>query len=552
MTIQGPDRRLLLSTTILGALCLLAYCNSFYPQFQYDDIRLIRFNFSLRDLTQWKTILAFEFFRPITLLSFAFNFQISQKDPFSYHVVNLVLHIVNVLLFYLLLRRSIASAIFCFLASALMAVHPLNTESVTYLASRSILLCAFFSLLALHQFDSYVRRSRWKNAIGFFLLFLLAIGSKEEGWILLPAVLLYEWVLFGFDTLKRHKCFHCIAFLLFGTAGMLRVILHWKWSAMALAPLHIYLATEITVWLRYIALAFYPVSLNVDHSVAALTWHNPTAWLSLLVVVGILAVLWKIRLRVPILCFWGYWFFLTLLPSSVIPLNDFMAEHRTYLSMLGFCTVLAFPVVAFHKNGKPSSLIAGALVIQLLFYLGATVQRNQIWHDELTLWGDSVKKSPEKPRPRLNYAGALLRSYAADEALQQYYIARSLSPRLPAVYSGLGSCFLTKGQIEEAETNFKKALELDPGLADAQAGLGIVFYLKQRFAEALPYFETVYPQRRESIDLIRMMAESYLQTQQYEKAMNLLQKGSEMEPANPYWNMKLDVVERLSKEKGGS
>src|SRR3990172_28800 len=129
-------------------LCVAAYSNCFVVPFQFDDDRLIRFNFSLRDFGQWNGIVHSELFRPLTILSFAFNFWISQKDPASYHVVNLLLHGTTTTLFYLLLKGLSRNPMFCWLAAALFAVHPLNTESVTYISSRSILLCAMFYLLA--------------------------------------------------------------------------------------------------------------------------------------------------------------------------------------------------------------------------------------------------------------------------------------------------------------------------------------------------------------------------------------------------------------------
>src|SRR5262249_41677501 len=158
---NADTRRNLLTILALAILCFTAYSNSFHGAFQYDDSRLILFNFSLRDLLDWKPILQYEPFRPLTVISFALNYQIGGTDPFSYHFTNFIFPLSATILFYLFLRRMLPRSAYCFIAAALFCVHPLNTESVSYIASRSVLLCAIFYLSALLFFDAYLRTSKW-------------------------------------------------------------------------------------------------------------------------------------------------------------------------------------------------------------------------------------------------------------------------------------------------------------------------------------------------------------------------------------------------------
>ncbi|HJZ12382.1 MAG TPA: hypothetical protein VJ521_09540, partial [Acidobacteriota bacterium] len=181
---------------LLLLLCIVVYWNSLHGEFQFDDDHLIRFNFSLRNFWDWKGIAASEKFRPLTMMTFAFNYSIGQQNTFSYHLTNLILHMVTVWLFLLLLKRHAVSLLFAFFSAALFALHPLNSEAVAYISSRSILLCAVFVLASILSFDSYVRTKKVKFAVGFFLFFLLGALAREEAALIPFLALIYDFVFF--------------------------------------------------------------------------------------------------------------------------------------------------------------------------------------------------------------------------------------------------------------------------------------------------------------------------------------------------------------------
>jgi hypothetical protein len=528
----------------LAFLCLLVYSNSFYEKFQYDDVRLIRFNFSLRDLSDWRPILRFEPYRPLLLSTFALNYQIGKEDPFSYHVINLVIHYSVVVLFFLLLMRHSGGLLFPAVAAAIMSVHPLNTESVTYIASRSILLCSLFYFAALLVFDSYIRTPRGYLVLLYVLFLLAGILTKEEAAALPLATLLYNYVFFGKQSVKKHKIFHSVTIGLVSLLAIFRIIFEFSRTKPPNAPL-VYFVTEVNVWLRYLWLAIYPVSLNVDHDVPPLTIYSWVFWVSLIAIAGLFLACWKLSRRNSMMAFWSVWFFLNLLPSFIFPLNDFMAEHRVYLSMFGFCALYAYLLMLFQERGKASRLITGALLFQILIFGWIAFQRNRVWSSEISLWRDSVQKSPLKLRPRLNLAGALLRDYWFDEATSQYLYARSLRPDSEGAYNGLGFCYLNKGRLDLAERNFRIALRINPGYVDSQTGLGIVLYQSKNCQQALPLLAGVYPQRQESTDLIRMLSECYIQVGDYNAAMDFLSRGAKLEPQNEYWKTKLERLRTL-------
>jgi protein O-mannosyl-transferase len=514
----------------------IAYSNSFHGEFQYDDDRLIRFNFALRDITSWKDIANFELFRPLPIASYALNYRISRKDPFSYHVFSFTLHLLASTLFYVLLRRLNPNVRICFLSAALFMVHPLNTEAVSYIASRPVLFCAIFYLAALLSFDSHLRTSHWTKVALFLLFFCLGLASKEEAALIPVAAILYNVIFFGRDSVKKHRLFHVITIGLVGLAAVTRLYFLSKPPH----PVSIYFPTEVLVWLHYLYLAIFPVQLNVDHFVDSI---SVTDWRFLSLSAAFLALIalaWKFRKNHGWLTFWGIWFFLNLLPSSsFVPLNDFMAEHRTYLALFGFSAVVVYVADLASPNSK---LIAAALTCLLTFYVAATHQRNIVWQTSLALWHDSVQKSPQKFRPHQNLAFVLFQKGAYDYAIREYLIANSINAGDPRVHTGLGFSYLEKGITNAAETNFHIALKIDPQYIDAKTGLGILRYRRKQYPEALSYFEQVYSARRESVDLVVMMCDSYLRTNHPELAEKIAAEASGWHPA-------FMAIQRSIKEK---
>jgi tetratricopeptide (TPR) repeat protein len=528
-------RKDIFALLLIATLTFLAYSNSFHGEFQYDDQRLIRFNFALRDLSNWHAILRFEPFRPLTLLTYALNFQISKKDPFSYHIFNFSLHLISTFLFYAFLRRFSSKVSLCFFSSALFALHPLNTESVSYIASRPILLCAIFYWLALFCFDRYVRRSGLWNVIGFYVFLLLGLASKEDAALIPAAALLMNGILYGKKSVRQRLAFHISSLLFILFIATYRVYFNFSHSILNPYPVSVYLPTEAYVCLHYLGLALYPIPLNVDHYVTALDFLDWRFWVSTVVITGLISALLKMKRRYPFFAFWGFWFFLnSLASSSVFPLAEFMAEHRTYLSLYGFTVILGFlPLFTVSKDSDiavPSKLISISLILLLLFYGFATWKRNLLWETRLTLWVDTVEKSPQKFRPHLNLGFVLSQMGAYDAAIQEYIIARRIDPRFPVVYAGLGFVYLQKGMMAEAESAFQNALKIDPNYFDAKTGLGIIHYRQEQYRTAISYFEQVYPYRKESPELIIMMSECYIESSMDKKASDILSEASRWYP----------------------
>jgi hypothetical protein len=535
---EGKGKTTAVFLFILALLCLLAYSNTFSVPFQFDDLRVIRFNFSLRDLTNWQGIFSSEPFRPFLIATFALNYKIGKSDPFTYHAFNLFCHFFAVMLFYFLLRKQSSNVLFAAVAALLMAVHPLNTEAVTYISSRAIVLCAIFYFASLLSIDAYFRKGSRVSLFFFLVFFLFAMLTKEDGGLIPFAALLYNALFFGKNSVRKHRVFHVFTIAFVFLAGAIRIYVYFHSAQEFPYPLMTWMATEINVWFRYLFLALWPVSLNIDADIRPSNFTHPAFWISLAMLGFFLVAGWRLRKTHVILAFWCAWFFLNLLASSfVIPLADFMAEHRAYISLFGFCGAISY--VAFKIT--PKNLVAKiAICMLIIFYSFATFQRNKIWKNELTLWYDATSKSPKKIRPHLNLAGAFIQQKAYDLAIQEYLLVSRLNPSIPQTYSGLGICYLRKGNLQAAEHAFRRGLVLDPELIDSKTGLGMIRYSQGRFEEALTYFREVYPFRRESIQLASMMSDACIKLSYFDEAIPILEHALKLYPARKDLREKLE------------
>lgn len=520
----------------LAILVFVCYWNSLHGDFQFDDTRLIRFNFSLRDLTQWQQIFLSERYRPLLAWTFALNFQLGGRNTFSYHVFNVLFHAIAVILFYFVILRQTPRREIAITGAALMAVHSLNTESVSYIASRSIVLCSIFFFSALLFFDSFLRSGKKRFAAGYFLCFFLGVSVKEEAAMIPIVAALYQWLLRDEETpMRKNWWVHLLGGIIVAAGGIFRVVMQLKQGTPY--PWSIWIPTEVVVWMRYLRLTIFPAPLNVDPDIPETYFSSFSFLLSAAVVMLIVWAGWRIRKAHPFATFWIFWYLLNLIPSSAFPLLDFMAEHRSYLSTFGFLAVASYFLCTYGlPKVQPRWFMTAIIGILVAVLALATFERNKVWATEITLWADSVQKSPQKTRPYLNLGAGYMKHLDYDLAIKQFEAARAISPNASQVYSGLGVCYLYgKKDLPTAEKNFKKALELQPYLVDAKTGLGSVYFYEKRYEEALPLLEQIYPQRQESAEVITMLAGCYLRLKKYDQCIEMLKRGIQLAPDNNIW-----------------
>ena len=442
--------------------------------FVFDDIGLPFYQTTFRNesLAAWLSGV-----RPLLMLSYWANFQISARDPWSYHAANILLHACNSYLVFVLFSRILSlqrpeirwSRFLAAAGAAVFLVHPLQTESVAYIAGRSELLCGLFTLAALTVFLGYpaTEAISRKRAAAVIVLYACAVLSKEQAAVLPVLFLLFDRYLrresFA-DTLRKGLPLYApmaiagsmallgVAVVLSGsrTAGFNVPGLHW----------YEYLFTQFRVWMMYLWLAVFPLGQNADYDLAVsrTLWDNGAA-IAAIALGGVAFYAVRARRRLPLL-FCGFVLFAALLAptSSVIPLQDLAAERRMYLPIAGL--ILAGLQLLTRMRLTPSKVAAIGMV--LLCYSGLTYARAGVWASDIALWTDVTRAAPLKVRGHTQLTYAYMRVGRCRDAIRSSLRAPALVREDPLFMATIGQAYACERRWPEAADSLERAVLLEP------------------------------------------------------------------------------------------
>jgi protein O-mannosyl-transferase len=531
---------------------IISYFNTFNVPFVFDDLPNIIQNFNTIHINNLlSTSSLFRDNRWIGEISFAFNYYLHGIHVWGYHLVNLLIHLVNSLLVFFLTTVLIKSSpirttyshnkiyLLSLSASLLFAVHPIQTEAVTYIVQRFTSLSALFYLLAvtlyvkfrtiISQNDSCSRRlSHMFCYSASFVATLLAMRTRESCFTL-PIVLVFcEILLFGWQ--KKSLLYlmpFCLTLLIIPGTLLLHhpEILHWSAKVPRMeslpvvgntpeqanidagpietpSPPKVYLLTQSRVVITYIRLIFFPLGQNLDYDYPLFTsFFEPPVVLScaLLVLITLSVVLlsFHVRNRIPhvrLVLFGLVFFFIALsVESSVIPLADVIFEHRMYLPSVGviislvILTEIGVDRIASGFPYRHKALVVFLMSILLIFTF-TTVKRNEVWKSQISLWQDVVKKSPGKARGFNNLGLAYMNNHQLNKAIEMLDKAIAINPENALSYHGRGIVWAKANDLNRAHNDFLKARQLDPGSALTNVNMGFLQFLLGKDKEALDYY----------------------------------------------------------------
>lgn len=510
--IPGGERFTRAFAVVLAAAVGLAYANSFGIGFYFDDIFGIAENPSLRSLANVPSYFTDPFtlttvrdnvdVRPVLQVSYALNWAISGSNPWSYHAVNILLHLVAALTVFVVVRDHVwwpaesrgpdGAARFPAAGCALLfALAPLNSQALDYGWARSALLMTVFYLGAF--LASLRGRLVWAG-----LLHALALWTKAVALTLPVALLAYACI---YRDRSRHPTLLSWLrgwqrlVLPLGSLAALNVLylLHRKlvlppWFADAnkqpwVTP-EVWLMSQWSALLEYVRLFAWPSGLSVDHDFPyATSLAQPRAWLALAVLLAWIGLVARHARRHPVPAFATAWFFVTLsIESSLFPLAEVINDHRPYIATsLGLALLLAWGLwQACGLLGESRGPAAFAAVVAAACLLAIPVirHRNWEWQDPERLWRATVETSPGNGRAWMNLGTKCMQRGALVEARQCFEKARELSPNYAHVYMNLSVLDAHEGRIAEAVVNAEKGVQLMP------EGAAPRYYLGQALAKA--------------------------------------------------------------------
>lgn len=410
--------------------------------------------------------------RPLLMFSFWIDYQIGKTNPNSYHVFNVLLHFFASGLIALIVARLVElagvlearmRALLAIAAGGIFLLHPLQSESVGYVASRSDVLSVLFYFAAYAAF-LYCRTERITilRALAICGLFGCAFLTKEHT-LTLPILLVatdYLWKLGG---LRKHALLYGLLLAVGAIGGVmvlrvLRTANTAGFNVAGLSPVS-YFFTQCRVLWNYIRMFFLPFGQNIDPDIPVS--HGPMehgAIFGLIALLVLCGAAWYFRKQYPLAAFGVVVFLLLIAPtSSIVPIQDVQAERRMYLPMLGLVLIC----VDLVRRFKYSQLLWPAAAAVLLLSVVAH-ERNKVWASPIALWTDSTAKSPNKVRPWFQLAQSYAEEQQFSEAVKKFEIAARLAPPDDALLIDWGLALDGVGRREEAADKLRQAAALNP------------------------------------------------------------------------------------------
>jgi len=501
---QNPILRT--SSVILLIICaaVICYANSFSVPFLWDDEVLILRNHYIRSWNFLEKIFSSthfqgggeggNFYRPLQIISYLFDYSLWQLRPFGYHLTNLILHCLVAIFAYLIVVKISTSSLAGLLTGLFFVVHPIHTEAVTYIAGRADLLASVFLLSAFLCFlNTQSATSNRKYFLGgaCCLFYICALLSKESALIFLPLILLYGVCFLHKKEIKLwipwYVCLVLISALYILLRGaILPFGISRSLSLITQAPLAIRGMTIPRIYLTYLGLLSFPVYLHMERHFLTTSLLSVYFWLG--------SILWLITIyflrvsyrRNRIVFFFLGWFIITLIPIlNIISLNATAAEHWLYLPSLGFWAAISILVVKLLKHAvryrKKIFVILGCIIF--IFYCVRSVIRNFQWQSSIRLYAHDLKYSPHSFLLYNNLGVELFRAWQMDAAAEAFESAVKIRPNYATSRNNLGVILENKGMRNEALREYQVAIKLNNYIL-AYGNLGRLYLELDKLGEA--------------------------------------------------------------------
>jgi tetratricopeptide (TPR) repeat protein len=520
------------------------------------NLENIRWAFELNDFVYW---------HPLTWLSHMLDSHFYGLDSGKHHQISLVFHIVNSLLLFLILNRMTGAIWRSAFVAFLFALHPLNVESVAWVAERKNVLSTFFGLLTLGAYAAYAKRPGFYKYLLVLLFFVLGLMAKPM-LVTLPFVmfLLDYWPLGrlqagleqtddnannekhlkpGFERLQiLHLVLEKIPLLIL---SLISIYL----STIAVQRLGIVLSAETTPipgrvanafvsYVKYIGKMFWPQHLTVFYQYPAKVPIWQTLGAGLLLIFISYFLIWVLR-RIPGLGVGWLWYLGTLVPVIGLfqaGLWPAMADRWSYVPFIGLFIIVAWGVPELLKGWRYKvPLLTVIATILLTVLVTRTLMQVRYWNNSVSLFEHAVDVNARNQLAHYNLGIALEKQgrlteaighfsealrinplYTAsrnslglaleaqgriDEAIQQYLEVLKVDPEYKEAHNNLGAAWLNQGKIQDAIRHFSEALRLDAGYADAHNNLGIAMIREGKVKAALAHFQTALQAKPGDIDI---------------------------------------------------
>lgn len=576
----------------LFCLVIIAYSNTFYATWHLDDYSNIIQNdrMHLSDLHIDSITKALQsspiaphpqknfcIDRPLSRLSLALNWYFFGDHVVSYHIFNLMIHLLTAFSLFLSVDKILktpnlktkyensAFFIVCF-STALWALNPIQTQAITYIVQRMAAMAAMFYILSIYFFLNARTSNKWKSqgvyASACVLSYVLAFASKQNAVVLPLSLILIEIICFqDLSTPEKRKRILRLLLIVFSTVLFLLSVILFLLKKNPFEVMEIFtlrpftlierLLTQFRLLIYYLSQIFYPIPqrLSIDHDIMVSTsvlypWTTlPSIILVvLLVIAGLLLVRKSPLFSLAIL----FYFLNHLVESSILPL-ELMFEHRNYLpSFFIFLPVAAGLKYLLdryrHYNRAIYILISLFILFLPLFFASGTYIRNMAWKTENSLWTDALEKAPKSARSAYNLANVYFKRVDGLETAEALYqksfdLIPALSPAIPAeakalTLNGIAGINYIKKDYEKAAFYSRKAVGIAPDSEIVRHSLVLSLFEIKKFDEALENIDILIFNNNRNVRFLQLKSIALIKLGKPEQALVCLRQAMQIQPGN--------------------
>jgi tetratricopeptide (TPR) repeat protein len=428
-------------------------------------------------------------YTPLTLLTYQWQHAVVGFSPYSYHLVNLILHILNSCLAMRLILALSGSMPTAFSVALLFALHPHNTEAVVWLSGRKDLLSTCFYLLSLLAFLKFRREGKANSYAASLAFFLLALLAKPMA-LSLPLLLF----LLDFREPARFRLKEKLPFLLLGLGFGIIALVGWRSEVFRPFPWDKRLLLGIHSIVMYLGKFAWPFHLSLMYSYPReVSWLESRMALSILGFTGLaVSVLVLARHQRDVL-FSGGFFVLTLTPTLMLSTSHpmlFLTDHYAYLPSVGlfYGVALAVRLLLPRGTGFHVMLVGACLGTVALVYALTSQARSTVWRNSYSIYQDTVRKYPDVYQAWNNLGVLYRQDGRLAEAIGHFEKAVAIAPRYARGHYNLAAALEEAGNAVLAEKHYRHALALEPTRAQSWYGLGNVCLVQGRLREARKQF----------------------------------------------------------------
>ncbi|GEC73676.1 pentatricopeptide repeat domain-containing protein (PPR motif) [Flavobacterium flevense] len=510
----------------LAIVSFLLYANTLKHGFVLDDIAVIEQNSfvkkGLAGIPELFSTLYWQgywdsnagLYRPMSLVFFAIEWQLSPNNPFIHHFFNVLYYSLSIVLLFKVLHFYLKaySIWITFFIVLLFAVHPIHTEVVANIKSRDEIFCLLFFMLSIYF--TLIKEKKIHQFIGA-LFFLFCLLSKEAGVLFLPIFLFLVWLKFNKERSTLFaKTIPIISISVLWLTLHRYIILSSPFkrieysyldnSLFACDDVSSKIATGFTIFARYIVKAVYPYTMSYDYSfnqIPCVTLSSFSFIISLLLVGLLFWGVYFFRNKNSIISFGVLFFLITifLAVNIVVLIGTTMGDRLLYTPVLGIIITLVFLLFHFSKKTElktfyhPSIYFLSFIV---LFFSFKTFDRNKVWKSNTTLFTEDLLNSPNSARVNFNYATVFFNQLSSDVELQ-------------------------KQQLPFIIDSYKKALTIDPNDKGSLTNLGVCYYRMKDYKSSIYYTKRALALVETDYSLQSNLADAYFRNNNLDEAISI-------------------------------